>query len=277
MKSLPRASNCLACASSSRLLYRSLPACTKPSAVSSVRHIFTSSSATSAPSTASLRTSSHRGSASGNRTYFTALACGLVGYGLALVFPPSLYKLLYPTPVPLNPSTQSLAGAAAAKIIEEQLQQLDIVKQLREEWLNPEEAQKTPNTTSLEQEQISRPRKWKETRPYSNIPAEKKRHSLTHASLRGPGMFAVPPILFSSTDEKESIAILHVGNALCGHNGIVHGGLLATILDEATARPVGRSLDYQLCCPYLHVLTRYLWILMFSYSRLSLHCRIRLE
>lgn len=25
---------------------------------------------------------------------------------------------------------------------------------------------------------------------------------------------------------------------MCGHNGIIHGGLLATILDEAVARPV---------------------------------------
>lgn len=25
---------------------------------------------------------------------------------------------------------------------------------------------------------------------------------------------------------------------MCGHNGIIHGGLLATILDEAIARPV---------------------------------------
>lgn len=36
---------------------------------------------------------------------------------------------------------------------------------------------------------------------------------------------------------------LHVGRGLCGHDGIVHGGLLATILDEAMARVV-RSLSY---------------------------------
>ncbi|KAL7006936.1 hypothetical protein EMMF5_003520 [Cystobasidiomycetes sp. EMM_F5] len=69
------------------------------------------------------------------------------------------------------------------------------------------------------------------------MPESKKRHSLTQFSLRGPGKFAVNPLVFASLDEKETIAIVHVGNGMCGHNGIVHGGLLATLLDEAVARP----------------------------------------
>jgi acyl-coenzyme A thioesterase PaaI-like protein len=31
---------------------------------------------------------------------------------------------------------------------------------------------------------------------------------------------------------------LHVGRSLCGHDGVIHGGLLATILDEAMGRVV---------------------------------------
>jgi acyl-coenzyme A thioesterase PaaI-like protein len=34
------------------------------------------------------------------------------------------------------------------------------------------------------------------------------------------------------------LVILHVGRAMCGHDGIVHGGLLATIFDESLARNV---------------------------------------
>lgn len=32
--------------------------------------------------------------------------------------------------------------------------------------------------------------------------------------------------------------VLHLGRALCGHDGIVHGGLLATVFDETLARNV---------------------------------------
>lgn len=30
--------------------------------------------------------------------------------------------------------------------------------------------------------------------------------------------------------------MVHLGSGLCGHEGVVHGGLLATILDEAIGR-----------------------------------------
>ena len=197
------------------------------------------STSTSTPSTATYRAEAASTRGSGRRSFLTALACGVAGYGLALVAPPSIYKLLFPAPVLLNPTADSPAGIAAAKAIEEDLQALPIVKLLREELLDTEPAQTSPNTTSLSSEQVSRPRKWTESRPFSRIPKDQLRHSLTQSSLRGPGMFAVPAILFSTSDDKESIAVIHAGDALCGHNGIIHGGLLATILDEALARPVG--------------------------------------
>lgn len=52
--------------------------------------------------------------------------------------------------------------------------------------------------------------------------------------------------LFSSThwivvvalaDKKPLVvAVIHLGRALCGHDGIIHGGLLATVLDETLGR-----------------------------------------
>ena len=47
-----------------------------------------------------------------------------------------------------------------------------------------------------------------------------------------------PPLALVRSDEQEMETYLHVGRSLCGHDGIVHGGLLATILDEAMARIV---------------------------------------
>ena len=144
-----------------------------------------------------------------------ALAIGVAGYGLALAFPPSLYRLLFPTPVAGAPSAESEEGRAYAARIEEQLQSLSLVQELRAQTL--ETAPPTsPNATSLSQERTSKPRRYKESRPYSRLPVEKKKHSLTQYSLRGPGMFAVTPLVFSSLDDKEGIGIMHVGRCCSG-------------------------------------------------------------
>jgi acyl-coenzyme A thioesterase PaaI-like protein len=54
--------------------------------------------------------------------------------------------------------------------------------------------------------------------------------------LRGPGKLAFAPLVRCRKDESEIIAVVHVGRGLCGHDGIIHGGLLATLLDETLAR-----------------------------------------
>jgi acyl-coenzyme A thioesterase PaaI-like protein len=63
-------------------------------------------------------------------------------------------------------------------------------------------------------------------------------NSLTSGTLRGPGKLALPPLVRAKRDEGESFVFVHVGRGLCGHDGIIHGGLLATLLDETLARTV---------------------------------------
>jgi acyl-coenzyme A thioesterase PaaI-like protein len=63
-------------------------------------------------------------------------------------------------------------------------------------------------------------------------------NNLTAGALRGPGKLAFAPLVRSRNDESEVIAFVHVGRGLCGHDGIIHGGLLATLLDETLARTV---------------------------------------
>lgn len=175
-----------------------------PAPRSPCRHVSSSSNQpTAAPAAAPKR---------GLSTWATAIAVGIAGYGLALAYPPSVIKLLNPTPVEEFPTAESEEGLAYCKAIEEQLQNLDIVKQLREATVDGP-SNTSPNATSLEQEQVSKPRKYKEMRPYSKVPPEKKRHSLTQSTLRGPGMFAVPPLLFYTPDNKECIAIMHIGRS----------------------------------------------------------------
>ena len=88
------------------------------------------------------------------------------------------------------------------------------------------------------------PEEWYEARPYLLFPEERRVNNLTAGVLRGPGKLAVHALVRARKDEKESYVILHVGRALCGHDGIVHGGLLATLLDESLARNVGIFLHH---------------------------------
>lgn len=63
-------------------------------------------------------------------------------------------------------------------------------------------------------------------------------NNLSAGALRGPGKLALMPLVRARRDETEAVVITHVGRGLCGHDGIIHGGLLATLLDECLARTV---------------------------------------
>ncbi|KAI9874956.1 MAG: hypothetical protein M1823_007574, partial [Watsoniomyces obsoletus] len=77
---------------------------------------------------------------------------------------------------------------------------------------------------------------WKESRPHLRIPDSIKNHNLTAGTLSGPGMLSVPPLFFNKLDGSEMVQLFYVGDAVSGHPGIVHGGFLATMLDEGLAR-----------------------------------------
>lgn len=86
---------------------------------------------------------------------------------------------------------------------------------------------------------------WYETRPYQEYPEERRVNNLIAGALRGPGKLALYPLIRARRDESESLIFLHLGRGLCGHDGIVHGGLLATILDESLARTVSLDINPQ--------------------------------
>ncbi len=75
-----------------------------------------------------------------------------------------------------------------------------------------------------------------ESRPHLKIPAAMRPRNLTAGTLAGAGRLTVPPLGFADSDGRRYTQILHIGADVCGHPGLVHGGLLATLLDEATAR-----------------------------------------
>ncbi|KAF4534410.1 Thioesterase family protein [Lasiodiplodia theobromae] len=75
-----------------------------------------------------------------------------------------------------------------------------------------------------------------ESRPHMRIPNALRHNNLTAGTLLGDEELVVPALAFSAPDGSRMISVHYVGPALCGHPGVVHGGLLATLLDEGLAR-----------------------------------------
>ncbi|KAF8639387.1 hypothetical protein AX17_001543 [Amanita inopinata Kibby_2008] len=167
------------------------------------------------PSKTNLHTDSRR-SFLNLSTSLTLTATFLTAYTLGSIYPPQTLTLLFPHPSPGPPSDPTdPTSLAYTHTLETQLQTNPLLQSLRSQLDSND---------------------WYETRPYVNFPEERRVNNLTAGALRGPGKLAVPPIVRAKRDESESWVFVHLGRGLCGHDGIVHGGLLATLLDETLAR-----------------------------------------
>jgi hypothetical protein len=143
------------------------------------------------------------------RFFALATTLGTSAYTVASFYPP---RAAPPPPYP-----DLLESRDYVVALEEQLQNLPIL---------------------LKHRATEDPEAWYETRPYRTIPEDRRVNILTAGALRGPGRLALLPLVRSRVDESEALVIVHVGRGLCAHDGIVHGGLLATLLDETLARTV---------------------------------------
>lgn len=77
---------------------------------------------------------------------------------------------------------------------------------------------------------------WYETRPYAALAPALRVQTFTAGTLRGAGKLAISALVRARRDESESLILVHLGRDLCGHAGIVHGGMVAALLDEGLAR-----------------------------------------
>ena len=75
-----------------------------------------------------------------------------------------------------------------------------------------------------------------ESRPHLRLPEPVRQHSLTAGALAGPGRLVVPPLAFCDDVHGKLVSLAFLGEDLCGHVGIVHGGMLATLMDESMGR-----------------------------------------
>lgn len=83
---------------------------------------------------------------------------------------------------------------------------------------------------------------------YQTSPDEKpwrKGQVFTANTLHQPGGIAAKPVVFANNTDKTITAIVHVGHRVTGFPSIVHGGVLATLLDETLGRTAFLSLPEQ--------------------------------
>lgn len=85
-----------------------------------------------------------------------------------------------------------------------------------------------------------------ESRDHMKIPPAWRRQNLTGGALMGPGRITIPPFSWTEQGGKSYVQIIHVGANLCGHMGIIHGGFLATMLDEGFAKCCFPALPFNL-------------------------------
>ncbi|EJD07767.1 Thioesterase/thiol ester dehydrase-isomerase [Fomitiporia mediterranea MF3/22] len=144
-----------------------------------------------------------------------ALGASCLAFTVGALYPPDVATLVSPRAAPGPPDPEDPRAKAYVEELEQRLQHLPLLERHR----NAPDAHE-----------------WYETRPYIKYPEEQRINHLTAGALRGPGKLALPPVLRVKRDESESLAVIHFGRGLCGHDGVVHGGLIATILDESLGR-----------------------------------------
>jgi hypothetical protein len=157
------------------------------------------------------------------RFFALTTTLGSTAYTIGSFYPPPLLTYIAPRAAPPPPDPDLPESRAYVAALEDQLQKLPLLLKHR----------------------ANDPEAWYETRPYGSLPEDRRVNNLTAGALRGPGRLALLPLVRARCDESEALVIVHVGRGLCGHDGIVHGGLLATLLDETLARTVSTSLSLQ--------------------------------
>lgn len=65
--------------------------------------------------------------------------------------------------------------------------------------------------------------------------------SLTTHTLAKPGGVLIKPVIFHNIETDETVTIVHMGYKLCGYPFIVHGGMIATLLNETFKRSASLS------------------------------------
>ncbi|KAI9642061.1 hypothetical protein NHQ30_009932 [Ciborinia camelliae] len=108
--------------------------------------------------------------------------------------------------------------------------------ELMTSWLHAQ-ASKLPLVQSLTEDPI-----WQSWDAYSTFTPEERPHRLTTGPLGGSRSLGGYQRVFYNPTTGEFITIVYLGGAIAGWPGVVHGGLIATIMDESLGRCAIRQL-----------------------------------
>ncbi|CCK72869.1 Fmp10p KNAG_0M00160 [Huiozyma naganishii CBS 8797] len=75
------------------------------------------------------------------------------------------------------------------------------------------------------------------------LPSQKSSGQLIDQTLNSPGAIAIPPRFYFNPKTKETVGIYHLGMKLTGYPFIVHGGILATVLEDLMRESVKFNKD----------------------------------
>jgi acyl-coenzyme A thioesterase PaaI-like protein len=75
-----------------------------------------------------------------------------------------------------------------------------------------------------------------ESRGHLNLSETLRLRNLTAGTLAGPNKIVVPPYVWCDKEGRRMVSIFYLGSEVSGYPDIVHGGLLATLLDEGMGR-----------------------------------------
>lgn len=166
------------------------------------------------------------------RGVFFAASLGSA-YTVGSLYPPTLATFISPRVAPPLPNANTPEAEAYTAALEQEMESLPLLREQR--------SRKDADD-------------WYEARPFTDYPTQKLANHMTAGALRGPGKLALRPLIRAKKDESEAWVIVHLGRALCGHEGIIHGGLMATLIDEALGRMVCSYVkDYSFTRQLVHI------------------------
>ncbi|KAL2181108.1 HotDog domain-containing protein [Thermothelomyces heterothallicus CBS 202.75] len=145
---------------------------------------------------------------------FLALASTLVGLSLG-----SAVRVLVSPPNPPEPNTEE--DEYTIRIIREQAAKLPIVQQMTGD-----------------------PEQWEWWDAYESLPAEHRAQHISASALAGSRGVGAYQRVFCNRSTGELVSVIHFGSATTSWPGVVHGGCLATILDESCGRAAFRDPEW---------------------------------
>lgn len=79
-------------------------------------------------------------------------------------------------------------------------------------------------------------RAWETVLKEKETSGKRRGEGLTAQTLHVPGGISTQPVVFTDPKARKSVAIVHVGRRLTGFPMLIHGGVLAALMDEALGR-----------------------------------------